>query len=159
MTRTMGRQNRMNTYCSCSWQGIFDGGVLWIELSRQICLWNIFIMRWERVSLQTERADPEFSSHIDLTVACRRFSTTSCKKHVKHCVSWSLWSKAEYTEQDWPVWVQNCSTRWLTRHWFIHDGREVLSLLEWRIKSRYGYYCARCLDSRSGERVPWQAKS
>jgi hypothetical protein len=52
---------------SRSRKGIFDSGVLGQQLGRQVGCRDILVMRRERVSLKTERTDPEFASDVDLT--------------------------------------------------------------------------------------------
>jgi len=53
-----------------SWtrESVLDGRVLGEELGREVGSGNVLVVGWERVSLQTEGADPEFTSDIDLTI-------------------------------------------------------------------------------------------
>ena len=45
---------------------VFDGGVFGQELSRQIGIGDILVVRRECITLQAERADPEFTTDINL---------------------------------------------------------------------------------------------
>jgi hypothetical protein len=47
-------------------QSIFDGGTVGVELGGHGILRDVLVMRRQRVSLKTERTDPEACSHIDL---------------------------------------------------------------------------------------------
>jgi len=53
---------------SRSAQCVFDSCVLWQKFGRQVGIGYIFVVRRERISLKTERTNPQFSSNIDLAV-------------------------------------------------------------------------------------------
>jgi hypothetical protein len=48
-------------------QRVLDRCVLREQLSREVGVGDVAVMRWELVTMQTEGADPEFSSGVDLT--------------------------------------------------------------------------------------------
>ena len=48
---------------------VFDRGVFWKKFGRKICVGYILVMWRERVARQTEWADPEFATDVDLARA------------------------------------------------------------------------------------------
>lgn len=56
-----------------SGESVFDGGVFWKQLGREIGVRDVLVVRGEGVTRQAERTYPEFSSNVDLAVnECRR---------------------------------------------------------------------------------------
>jgi hypothetical protein len=49
-------------------ESVLDGRVLWQQLGRQVGLRDLLVVRRERVTLKTERADPHFAADINLAV-------------------------------------------------------------------------------------------
>ena len=51
---------------SWSGKGVFDGGVFWKELRREVVGGEVLVVRREGVSLKAEGTDPEFGSDVEL---------------------------------------------------------------------------------------------
>jgi hypothetical protein len=52
-------------------EGILDCGILGKELSGEVGVGDVSVMRWEGVARHAEGADPQLRPHIDLTVRRR----------------------------------------------------------------------------------------
>jgi hypothetical protein len=88
---------------------------------------NIFVVGWERVSGQAKRADPEFSSNIDLAVKIAKISATSRLNGTQGPFEEV---KIDVKRKHLPVRVQDGPTRWLTRHGFVEYGWQVFTSFE-----------------------------